>query len=202
MDLHPSTPPTPALQFPLTRQLLAVALSTLVALGATIALHMFHGLNPSLNLGLNLALSVLWAVSFALLAWWASSTLAHACAVDNWESDTGVAVCRMYKALFSFAVLGLVGTLAALGLDVHVQRSSTRKGRFVSLGVVGGKQDGRGRELGGDEGVWDVDASPAATRGARGGEGYAVPEEQFRYADTSYEGAAGQVGRRSVEERL
>lgn len=37
----------------------------------------------------------------------------------------------------------------------------------------------------------------------RGGDGYALPEEQFAYEeDTTYHGAGGQVGRRSTEDRL
>lgn len=192
------------------QQLLAVSILTLLSLSLTIVLHIRHGLNPSLNLVLNGSLGVLWAVSFALLAWWSAATLASACAVENWESDLGQSVCRTYKALFSFALLGLVATLVALGLDVHVQRKSTRKGRFMSLGVMGGKRGGARVEGddddddGVDDGIWDVNPNPAALGGERqrGGEGYAVPEEQFGYGDTTYAGAGGQVGRRSVEERL
>jgi len=207
VDLHPSThapiPPLRALHpTNQTPQLLTVSLCTLLSLALTIVLHIRHGLNPALNLALNATLGGVWAVSFALLLWWSSSALAHACVVENWESDTGVGVCRAYKALFSFVVLGLGATLAALGLDVHVQRSSTSKGRFVSLGVLEGKRNGRPRERDVDDGIWDANPNPAAMRGVRGGEGYALPEEQFGYANTSYAGAAGQVGRRSVEARL
>lgn len=55
-----------------------------------------------------------------------------------------------------------------------------------------------------DAGIWDTNPNPSALRESRGrgGEGYALPEEQFAYADTSYAGAAGQVGRRSVDGRL
>ena len=173
---------------------------TLLALALTIALHMRHGLNPFLNLGLNSSLGVLWAVSFALLAWWAAGTLGSACVVETWETETGVRVCRAYKALFSFAALGLLATLGALGVDVHVQRCSTSRGGFVSLGVMDGEAEGK---RGGDVG-WDANPNPAALRGSarRGGEGYKVPDEQWGYEDTAYTGAAGQVGRRSMEDRL
>ena len=114
----------------------------------------------------------------------------------------------MYKTLFSFALLGLVTTLGATGLDVHVQRSATRKGRFMSLGVVNGKK-GRGerREFNHEvnEGIWDSNPNPATLRDrsrTRGGDGYAVPEEQFGYEDTAYTGSAGQVGRTSLDGRL
>jgi hypothetical protein len=115
----------------------------------------------------------------------------------------------LYKALFSFSMLGLVTTLLALVLDVHVQRQASARGRFVQLGMLGG--DGKSSahlgesEIGGHR---DVEANPnfvaAGTHGQqkRGGGGYALPEEQYTYDDTTYHGAAGQVGRRSVEERL
>ncbi|KAJ4983678.1 hypothetical protein SVAN01_10836 [Stagonosporopsis vannaccii] len=180
--------------------LLAVSLLTLLSLTWTIVLHIRHGLNPSLNLCLNGVLAALWAVSFALLSWWSASTLSSACAVKNWESDVGTSVCRTYKALFSFALLGLLGTMASLGLDVHVLRAATGRGRFISLKMGGGKREG---DDGVDEGIWDSNPNPAALRGVqRGGDGYALPEEQFGYADTGYAGAGGQMGRRSVEERL
>jgi hypothetical protein len=152
---------------------------------------------------LNGSLAVLWALSFSLLAWWSAATLTSACAVENWESELGQSVCRTYKALFSFALLGLVATLAATGLDVHVQQSSTRKGRFQSLALQDGKRGAHELDADVDAGIWDMNPNPAALGTSRpGGEGYALPEEQFGYADTSYAGAAGQVGRRSVEERL
>jgi hypothetical protein len=189
-----------------TPQLLSVSLFTILSLTLTITLHFLHGLNPTLNLVLNASLSLVWAVSFSLLAWWSSSTLTRVCNAENWESGTGISVCRMYKALFSFALLGLVATLAALGLDVHVSRNSTMKGRFTSLRMSEGKRGGRNaglHELDVDDGIWDTNPHPAALgSGGRGGEGYALPEEQFGYADTGYQGAAGQVGRRSMEERL
>ena len=145
---------------------------------------------------------MLWALSFALLAWWSSATLASACAVENWENELGKSVCRTYKALFSFALLGLVATLAATGLDVHVQRRSSRRGRFQSLALQGGKGT---HELDADvdAGIWDTNPNPVALGAGRPrGEGYALPEEQFGYADTGYAGAGEQIGRRSVEERL
>ncbi|KAL1642181.1 hypothetical protein SLS61_009795 [Didymella pomorum] len=185
--------------------LLAVSLLTILALAATIILHIRHGLNPTLNLILNGSLAILWALSFSLLAWWSSATLASACAVENWESELGQSVCRTYKALFSFALLGLVATLAAVGLDVHVLRSSTRKGRFQSLALQGGKSRGaQEMDADVDAGIWDTNPNPTALRESRGrgGEGYALPEEQFGYADTEYAGAGGQIGRRSVEDRL
>lgn len=119
----------------------------------------------------------------------------------------GVSVCRLYKALFSFALFGLVSTLLALLLDLRVQRSATKMGRFQQLQVLGGGDGKRSR----DEhahGEYEANPNPIAARRnnvqlQRGGEGYALPEEQFAYEDDmAYQGAAGQVGRRSLEERI
>lgn len=175
--------------------LLTVSLLTLASLTWTILLHTRHGLSPVLNTVLNTLLALLWSLSFALLAWWSASTLTSACALREWESDTGASVCRTYKALFSFALLGTVGTLCALGLDVWVLKGAEGRGRFVSL-KMGTKQRGDG-EGDVDHGIWDSSPLPAAM-------GYAVPEGQFGYADvdTGYAGAGAQMGRRSVEGRL
>jgi hypothetical protein len=180
------------------RQLLATALLTVVSLTCTIVLHIFYGLNSVLNTILNSILALLWAVSFALLSWWSSGTLSHVCNQDNWDNDMGIAVCRMYKALFSFGLLGLVATMVALGLDVHVQRQAGVRGRFQAIGMVRGHN---GKSVRTDEHERNPDSSATRSQGNSRG-GYALPEEQFVYGDnTGYHGAGGQVGRKSLEER-
>ena len=175
---------------------MSVSLFTLAALTCTIFLHIRHGLSASLNLTLNAVLALLWAVSFALLAWWCSGTLAHVCDAQNWESEAGISVCRMYKALFSFALLGFVATALALGLDIRVMRSARKRGVFQQLDVLDGGNGKRDGEVGEE----DVNPNPVAARAqrARGGDGYALPEEQFEYNDIGYQGAAGQVGRSRI----
>lgn len=105
----------------------------------------------------------------------------------------GANVCRAYKALFTFGLLGTAGTLAAAGLDAWVVRKGGERGRF-------GRLD---RDV--DEGIWDMNA-PAELSGGRAREGYAVPEGQWGYdehaADTGYGGAGEAVARRSVERRM
>ena len=178
-------PSHPFLPHTNTGQLLSTALLTLVSLACTFALHQCHGLNPTFALSTNAVLTILWAVSFALLSWWSSGTLSRVCTEDNWDNETGIAVCRMYKALFTFSLLGMVATIVALGLDVHVKKQAGARGQFQAIGMVVGSA-GKGRV---EEGA----AEAGAVR-----EGYALPEEQFAYADdTGYHGAAGQVGRRS-----
>lgn len=185
-----------------SNQLFAVALFTIVALTITLILHLFYGLNPILNTSLNSALALVWAVSFSLLSWWSSGTLSHVCNVDNWDSDLGISVCRLYKALFSFALLGFVSTLLALGLDIRVQKTATRRGRFQQLDTLGsdGKRDAHvsGHEYEEHDANLGVSTTQRDEgRLARGGEGYAVPEEQFTYEEsTAYHGACGQLEQR------
>lgn len=87
--------------------LMAASLASVAALLFTIVMHCCIGLNPRLNILINSGLLVLWAVSWALLTWWMSGTLANACDVRHWNEDVGIMVCRIYKALFTFALLGL-----------------------------------------------------------------------------------------------
>lgn len=88
-------------------QLLTVSFLTVFFLSTTIVLHCCCGLNPRLNLFLNSGLLAIWTVGFALLTWWSSSTLGHVCNKVNWHNSDGIMVCRIYKALFAFSMLGL-----------------------------------------------------------------------------------------------
>jgi hypothetical protein len=183
---------------------MAVALLTLLSLTITIALHCFYGLNPTLNTILNSVLALLWAVGFSLLSWWSAGTLSHVCNTDNWEDDMGVSVCRMYKALFSFSLTGLLSTLLALVLDIHVQRQAVVRGRFQPIAMVAG--DAKRGQVSGQDAVNSHESNPnpnTTSRQRGGGAEYALPEEQFAYDDDiGYQGAAGQVGRRSLDERM
>jgi hypothetical protein len=92
--------------------LFAASLASLVALTCTIFLHCLMGLNPRLNIAINALLTFLWGLSFALLTWWMSKTLADACDLEHWNEDVGIMVCRIYKALWTFTLVGLyVATL-------------------------------------------------------------------------------------------
>jgi hypothetical protein len=67
------------------------------------------GLNPRFNLTVNTVLFALWAAGFGMLSWWASKTIFHTCDAENiiGSNETGRMVCRIYKALYAFALLGL-----------------------------------------------------------------------------------------------
>ena len=88
-------------------QLTAASLASVAALTVTIFLHCLTGLNPKLNLLVNSFLAILWSLSWALLTWYMSGTLANKCDVGHWNEDVGIMVCRIYKALFTFTLVGL-----------------------------------------------------------------------------------------------
>jgi len=172
--------------------LLAVSLLTIIALSTTIVLHCCCGLNPRLNVCLNAGLLLLWSVGFALLAWWSSGTLSHVCNKSNWEDETGIMICRIYKALFSFTLLGFVSTLAAACLDVYVFRRATARGKYNQMQNVDHKQafDAPDHVLGIDSHPLQTQRPYNAQPSKASSHGYSVPEEQFQY-DTGYRGASG-----------
>lgn len=55
----------------------------------------------------NSLLCLLWGLSWALLAWYMSGTLANKCDISHWNEDVGVMVCKIYKALFAFTLVAL-----------------------------------------------------------------------------------------------
>jgi hypothetical protein len=201
LDVHNGTPtiyfnpPPPNRECSLTHntQPLAAALTTLLTLLTTTIMHTISPLSPLLNLTLNGFLTFLWTPSFALLTWHSSLTLSHICNQANWDTSTGISICRLYKALFSFTLFGFISTCLALWLDVKTRRRLRRRGTFSALERNAGK---RGFERPGE--VQQTNPNPSVRgEGNRGGEGYMVPEEQFRYEDTGYYGAARHVEGRS-----
>ena len=111
-------------------------------------MHCFVGLNPRLNVIVNGFLAILWCLSWSLLTWYMSGTLRNMCDVEHWREAVGIMVCRIYKALFSFTLLGMyvkvvlllpevcdanfnrLSTLSALALDIYVRRQQTRRGIY------------------------------------------------------------------------
>jgi len=84
-----------------------VSLLTVLFLAATIVFHCLTGLSPRLNIVLNSALFSLWGMGFGMLSYFMAPTLGHYCNTSTWENDAGVMVCRIYKTLFTFTLLGL-----------------------------------------------------------------------------------------------
>ncbi|PNS14948.1 hypothetical protein CAC42_2177 [Sphaceloma murrayae] len=113
--------------------LLVSSFLTVIILTATLCFHCLTGLNPRLNLVLNSSMLFLWALGFSFLTYWSYNTLKSSCSIAQWQDADGVKVCECYKGLFSFALFGLLSTAAALGLDVHIYRLSSRFGKHTRL---------------------------------------------------------------------
>jgi hypothetical protein len=72
-----------------------------------------------------------------------SGTILTQCNTSNWGNDTGIAVCRSYKALFAFTVTSLVACIASLWIDLRA-RGIQRRYRRGQYGVVVGSEPGLG----------------------------------------------------------
>jgi hypothetical protein len=87
--------------------MLAAALTTMLSLAGTLLIYLLFGLSPFVNLCINGLLLALWAPSFAFLWYWTRKTLSDVCSAKTWHDETGIMVCRIYKALFAFCALGM-----------------------------------------------------------------------------------------------
>ncbi|KAK4860858.1 hypothetical protein LT330_004589 [Penicillium expansum] len=114
---------------------------SLLNLLLTSVIHCSCGLSTKLSISLNILLTILWALSLGLLSWSLSSTITTSCTTTYWGNSTGIAVCRSYKALFTFNIIGLVSYIAAVWLDVIVRRRQTRLGTYDPMGSHPGLDD-------------------------------------------------------------
>lgn len=136
-----------------------------------------------------------------------SGTILTQCTAEYWATATGISVCRSYKALFAFTVLGAVSYIAAIWLDVVVRRRQTRLGAYGPMGsspAVGEdpwdvklaeRRDSVGEGLGHGHGHGFYDgasshesAGETAWRPSKGraGQGYQHPAEQTGYDPAAY----------------
>ncbi|KAE8351639.1 hypothetical protein BDV28DRAFT_136660 [Aspergillus coremiiformis] len=109
------------LPWPFLILLISVVLSLLNYVLTTVT-HCFYGLSPRLSLISNAICFLLWLISLGLLCWSMSQTITTTCNATYWATSTGITVCRFYKTLFAFTVLGCIAYLAAIALDVIVRR--------------------------------------------------------------------------------
>ncbi|THW21916.1 hypothetical protein D6D23_06244 [Aureobasidium pullulans] len=188
--------------------LMSVSWITIAMLATTITLHLRSGLNPRLNLIFNGTVFVIWTMGFGMLSWWMWGTLTHFCDVSHWNDGTGIMVCKIYKALFSFALLGLISTLMAVALDIHISRMNTLRGQHFRLNLRGDRKasdipmNGPYADINSQSNSHDDlthsheslphlatgDAFEVPTSGSQKTRaGYTIPESQFDY-ETGYHG--------------
>ena len=116
-------------------QMWASALLTVVNLVLSAALHCCRYRSSFFSLSVNSLLLLLWALSFGLLSWNMSKTLSHTCITLDWGSDAGTMVCRIYKALYAFVVIGLVAQAYIVVHDLLARRR-LRTGSRGEYGVM------------------------------------------------------------------
>ncbi|CRL23214.1 unnamed protein product [Penicillium camemberti] len=141
----------------------------------TSVIHCSCGLSTKLSISLNILLTILWALSLGLLSWSLSSTITTSCTTTYWGNSTGIAVCRSYKALFTFTVIGVVSYIAAVWLDVIVRRRQTRLGAYDPMGSHPGLDDSGAFDVKMDDhhsestpALHDYDNVPPTMSGAHG----------------------------------
>ncbi|OAL38621.1 hypothetical protein AYO20_02271 [Fonsecaea nubica] len=114
---------------------LASSVLSLISLFLTSLVYTCFFLSPLLNLILNVTVFIVWLVGYCLLTWNMYGTLGHSCSRANWASDDGMMICRIYKALYSFEVFGLLAQIALIVLDVRTRRAETKLGKYNQMGA-------------------------------------------------------------------
>lgn len=65
------------------------------------------------------------------MSWTLGNNLKKHCDLQNWRSITGIGVCREYKSLWTFTLVGTLATVAALGLDIRTHMKTIEKGVYL-----------------------------------------------------------------------
>ncbi|KAL4785229.1 hypothetical protein BJX76DRAFT_324984, partial [Aspergillus varians] len=117
--------------------LIIAAFLSLLNLTITTLIHCCCGLSPRLSLIINTVVFVIWAIAFILLAWALSHTILTSCNTTYWGTSTGISVCQMFKALFTFTIIGTATLIASLILDVIAYRRQTRLGEYDPMALEG-----------------------------------------------------------------
>ncbi|KAI9644225.1 hypothetical protein NHQ30_007580 [Ciborinia camelliae] len=94
------------------------------------------------------------------------NTLKKSCDVQTWRSGTAVRVCREYKALWMFTLIGTASTLSALGLDIWTHMKTTEGGIYAM------PEDDKNAAL-----LKDINGGNSKTKGYEATRGGAFEEE-------------------------
>jgi len=174
--------------------LLAASLLTLICLIGSAVVYACFGLAPLVSLIVNAVLFIMWCPGFGFLWYYSRGTLSHVCNRLNWVGPTGIMVCRIYKALFAFSMLGFATTLAALLLDIVIWRKTTSRGKYKQMldphkpqGIAPGDAPYTAPHYSDSRNSISLAGYTQGQQPRGDREGYEVPEEQFQY-DTAYHG--------------
>lgn len=108
----------------------------------TTSTHIFRTMTPRTSLIINGVTFILWIIGLSIItAKIGSMVLGHTCAMPMWATSMGVMVCRIYKALYSFIVVGTAASGASVILDISVSNEVCRRGMYREMkdeGKTGG----------------------------------------------------------------
>jgi len=83
------------------------------------------------NLIANGVLISLWALALGLLINSTKATMMTACSVQTWNNATGMMVCRLYKALFSFEIIAISMSIFAFAFVFFTLKTTTASGVYI-----------------------------------------------------------------------
>ncbi|PGH13320.1 hypothetical protein AJ79_03736 [Helicocarpus griseus UAMH5409] len=126
-----SQPLTVTMHMYMNQAFTAIGLLTILYLLCTSLAQIFTTLPPTFSLVFSVIFLILWTVSLCLLSWNLSQTVIFTCNAKYWGNSTGISVCHLYKALFSFTVLSVASHATSVFLDARTRARSTH-GRDVA----------------------------------------------------------------------
>lgn len=93
----------------LTRmQLAAVAFLSIIIVAVTISVCLLSGPQPPFGMVIvSFVLAAMWVGNVTVLSHHMSGTLASPCDLVHFNGSTGIAICKLYKALFGITIVAL-----------------------------------------------------------------------------------------------
>ena len=89
---------------------------------------------PRLSFITHAGLLISWLVGLGLItSKIGDMVLGHSCSTSLWVTDMGIMICRIYKALYSFIVIGTASLAAAAVLDFRVIREISNRGAYREM---------------------------------------------------------------------
>ena len=123
-------------------QLLVASLVSILTVTFTTSTHIFRTMTPRTSMIINGLAFILWIIGLSIItAKIGSMVLGHTCAMPMWATEMGVMVCRIYKALYSFIVIGTASLGASVILDISVSNEVSKRGMYREMkdeGKAGG----------------------------------------------------------------
>ncbi|MCJ1328054.1 hypothetical protein MMC10_004729 [Thelotrema lepadinum] len=114
-------------------RLLAVSSYTVLSILITAFFYHTRSLAPKTSIWFTGSSTGLWLLTLGLLSWNLSNLLGATCDLEHWDHSTGIMVCRIYKALESFTVIGTLSTALALALDISTLSTIHRRGAYNTM---------------------------------------------------------------------